>query len=105
MREGLRSRTRLGTASGGEGVDHKKTVAVKSEAVDLGDEGLEVQKSTIEKKGEVECGVKQECGFDLNVSPSADVDLAEDGSVCVCVCVCVSSRENVPCFQNLILQG
>ncbi|KAG4402204.1 hypothetical protein AAZX31_02G140000 [Glycine max] len=80
MREGLRSRTRLGTASGGEGVDHKKTVAVKSEAVDLGDEGLEVQKSTIEKKGEVECGVKQECGFDLNVSPSADVDLAEDGS-------------------------
>ena len=54
MREGLRSRTRLGTASGGEGVDHKKTVAVKSEAVDLGDEGLEVQKSTIEKKGEVE---------------------------------------------------
>ncbi|RDY09511.1 Increased DNA methylation 1, partial [Mucuna pruriens] len=80
MREGLRSRTRLGTISGGGGVVRKEKVGVKSEAVDLGDQGLEAQNSTIEKKGEVERGVKEECGFDLNVSANGDVDLAENAS-------------------------
>ncbi|CAJ1969311.1 unnamed protein product [Sphenostylis stenocarpa] len=80
MREGLRSRTRLGTVSGGEGVVHKKKVVVKSEAVDLDGERLEVQNSKIEKKDEVERDVKEECGFDLNLSASGDVDLDENGS-------------------------
>ncbi|ESW16637.1 hypothetical protein PHAVU_007G172900 [Phaseolus vulgaris] len=80
MREGLRSRARLGTVSGGEGVVHKKKVVVKSEAVDLDGEGLEVQNSTIEKKGEAARDVKEECGFDLNVSASGEVDLEENGS-------------------------
>ncbi|QCE06454.1 autoimmune regulator [Vigna unguiculata] len=80
MREGLRSRARLGTVSGGEEVVHKKKVVVKSEAVDKGGEGLEVQNSTIEKKGEVALDVKEECGFDLNVSASGEVDLEENES-------------------------
>jgi len=81
MREGLRSRARLGTVSGDDGVVHKKKVVVKSEAVDLDGEGLEVQKnSTIEKKGEAARDVKGECGFDLNVSASGEVDLEENGS-------------------------
>lgn len=82
MREGLRSRTRLGTISGGGGVVDKEKVVVKNEVVDLGGEDLEEEKLSPEKKGEVECGVKEECGFDLNVSASAsgdDVDLGENG--------------------------
>ncbi|KAK7393524.1 hypothetical protein VNO78_22082 [Psophocarpus tetragonolobus] len=82
MREGLRSRARLGAVSVGEaeGVVRKKKVGVKREAVDLGDEGLEAQDSTIEKKEEVECDVKQKCGFDLNAIPSGEADLDENGS-------------------------
>ncbi|KAL2323538.1 hypothetical protein Fmac_027917 [Flemingia macrophylla] len=69
MREGLRSRTRVA-----------KAISVKNETVDLGGEGSEAQNSMIDKKGEVECGVKEECGFDLNVSASGNVDLTENGS-------------------------
>lgn len=81
MREGLRSRTRLGTVS-----VHKEEVVVKNEVVDLGGEGLEEEKLTVEKKGEVERVVKEECGFDLNVSATGDdVDLDENGGERNCV--------------------
>ncbi|XP_029124528.1 uncharacterized protein LOC109817740 [Cajanus cajan] len=80
MREGLRSRTRVGTVSGGGRVAHNETIAVKNETVDLGGEGSEARNSSAEKKGEVERGVKEECGFDLNVSASGNVDLAENGT-------------------------
>ncbi|XP_047178465.1 uncharacterized protein LOC124845413 [Vigna umbellata] len=80
MREGLRSRARLGAVSGGEEVVSKRKVVVKSEAVAKDGEGLEVQNSTIEKKDEVARDVKEECGFDLNVSASGEVDLEENGS-------------------------
>ncbi|XP_061359086.1 uncharacterized protein LOC133303221 [Gastrolobium bilobum] len=79
MREGLRSRTRSGKVSGGGGVVHNESGDVKNEAFDLGGEGLGAPDLTIEKKDAVEHAVKEECGLDLDVSTSGNVDLAENG--------------------------
>ena len=91
MREGLRSRTRLGSVSGGGGVGKNESVGgVKSEAFDLGGEGSGVCGEALhlpseEKEDNVaERAVKEECELDLGVSTSGkgdvDVDLAENRS-------------------------
>ncbi|WJX12147.1 hypothetical protein P8452_02675 [Trifolium repens] len=84
MREGLRSRTRLGKGSGEGEVVHKKRVRVKNEVLVERDEGLVEPTSLIEKKGvvecagEVECDVKTKFDFDLNLSLSVNVDIDEN---------------------------
>lgn len=57
MREGLRSRTRLGGKD--SGVVRKKKGGVKNEALDSGGEGFWAQDFSTEKKGEVESAVKK----------------------------------------------
>ncbi|KAK7345888.1 hypothetical protein VNO77_16503 [Canavalia gladiata] len=81
MREGLRSRTRLGKDSGGGRVVHKGRVGVKNDtAFDLDGDGLEAPILTVEKNGKVEREVEEECDLDLDVCSSGHVNLAENGS-------------------------
>lgn len=78
MREGLRSRTRLGKVSGGGG--GVETVGVKNEALDSGGEGSGAPETSIEKKGEVKRAVKEECDLDLDVRTSGNAGLAGNGN-------------------------
>ncbi|XP_019441861.1 PREDICTED: uncharacterized protein LOC109346644 isoform X3 [Lupinus angustifolius] len=78
MREGLRSRTRLGKDSGAGGVVERG--GLEKESFDLNVEGSSVPQeealnSTTEKKDEVDCAVEK---FDLNESPGGNADLTED---------------------------
>ncbi|KAE9618430.1 hypothetical protein Lal_00047105 [Lupinus albus] len=82
MREGLRSRTLLQKDSGARGVVESGGVEKKSFDFNVEGSSLPQQEEgmdlTTEKKEEVECAVKKECGFDLNESPSVNADLAND---------------------------
>ncbi|KAE9611481.1 hypothetical protein Lal_00011464 [Lupinus albus] len=81
MREGLRSRTRLGKDSSAGGVLERG--GLEKESFDLNVEGsLAPQEDalnlTTEKKDDVDCVVEKECCFDLNESPGGNADLTED---------------------------
>ncbi|XP_019428395.1 PREDICTED: LOW QUALITY PROTEIN: uncharacterized protein LOC109336324 [Lupinus angustifolius] len=82
MREGLRSRARLGNDSGAGGVVERGGVEKKSFDFNVEGSPLPQQEEglnlTTEKEEEVGCAVKKECGFDLNESPSGNADLAND---------------------------
>ncbi|CAL0300588.1 unnamed protein product [Lupinus luteus] len=83
MREGLRSRTRLGNDSVDRGVVERGRVEKNScdsnvegsSSLPQQEEGLNL---TNDKMDEVECVVRKECRFDLNESPSGNADLAND---------------------------